>query len=161
MFGGWIEKIIRRTIKEITLDTETKFDAMHKKFRTVEELETEISKLKIEKSVMEEKMAREQREITHKLGLERMRQEQDTANSKKEIELTIREKNISAEEKRFTEQMDFQRKHLEGQINSLNVLVEKVFERLPQVSHHHETKTLRRINESTISEKLPEGTGNG
>src|SRR5262245_26070585 len=101
MFGNWISDIVKRTIKEITTESENKFEAMHKKFRTIESLEEEISRLKIEKSVKEEEFSRKEREITHKLGLERMRQEQDAVNTKREIELDIRERNISAEEKRF------------------------------------------------------------
>lgn len=144
MFGNWVSDIIKRTIKEMTIETENKFEAMHRRFRTIEELEAEISKLKIDKSVKEEEFARKEREVTHKLGLERMRQEQDAANTKKELELSIREKNISAEEKRFTEQMEFQRKTLEEKIASLNVLVEKVFEKIPSVTH--ETKTIKRLS---------------
>lgn len=143
MFSNWIGNIVRRTIKEITIDTETKFEQMHAKFRTIESLEQEISRLKIEKSVKEEEFARKEREITHKLGLERIRQEQDAVNTKRSIELDIREKNISAEEKRFLDQAEFQRKHLEAQIANLNGLVEKVFESIPKVTH--ETKTIKRI----------------
>lgn len=144
MFNNWITNIVRRTIKEITVDTENKFEAMHAKFRTIESLEQEISKLKIEKSVEEEKFARREREVTHKLGLERLRQEQEAASHKREAELDVREHNISAEEKRFTSQMEFERKHFEEKIQALNVLVEKVFEKIPQVSH--ETKVIKRIS---------------
>jgi len=147
MFNSWISGIVKRTIKEITLDTENKFEAMHSKFRTIESLEQEISRLKIDKSVREEEFARKEREITHKLGLERIRQEQDALVNKRNIELDIREKNISVEEKRFVEQIEFQRKHLEGQITSLNSLVEKVFEQIPKVSY--ETKTIKRITEGS------------
>lgn len=144
MFSNWVSEIIKRTIKEMTIDAENKFEQMHRRFRTIEELEAEISKLKIDKSVKEEEFARREREVTHKLGLERIRQEQDAVNSKKEMELNIREKNISAEEKRFTEQMEFQRKTLEEKIASLNILVEKVFEKIPTVSH--ETKVLKKLS---------------
>ena len=150
MFGNWIARIIRKTIAEITINTENKFEQMHLKFRTIESLEQEISKLKIEKSVEEEKFSRREREVTHKLGLERIRQEQDASANKKTMELEIREKNISADEVRFKSQMEFERKHLEQQISSLNILVEKVFEKLPQVSH--ETKVIKRLSGRTKDE---------
>lgn len=151
MFGNWISRIVRDTINQITVETENKFEVMHKKFRTIESLEAEISRLKIEKSVREEEFARREREVTHKLGLERMRQEQDSVNTKKEIELGIREKNLSNEEKRFRDQMEFQRTHLENQIASLNSLVEKVFEQMPKVTH--EIKTINRITGGSGEEK--------
>lgn len=147
MFDRWIDRVVKRVVNELTMETETKFEAMHKKFRTIESLEQEISRLKIEKSVREEEFARKEREITHKLGLERIRQEQDASNTKRTIELDIREKNISAEEKRFVQQMEFQRTHLEKQITTLNSLVEKVFEHMPKVSH--ETKVIKRLTEAT------------
>lgn len=135
MFNNFISNIVKRTIAEITISTENKFELMHIKFRTIEALEQEISRLKIDKSVKEEEFARREREVTHKLGLERIRQEQDAKNYKKETELDIREKNITAEEERFTKQMEFQRNMLEEKIGSLNVLVEKVFEKIPNVTH--------------------------
>jgi len=147
MFGNWVEKIVRKTIKEITVEAENKFDLMHSKFRTIESLESEISKLRIEKSVKEEEFARKEREVTHKLGLERLRQEQDNLSSKREALLNIKEHNLSAEEKRFKDQMEFERKHLEGQIKSLNVLVEKVFEKIPEVTH--QTKVIKRLTDAT------------
>lgn len=143
MFNNWIDKIVRKTVEQMTTDTENRFEQMHKKFRTIEALEQEISKLKIEKSVEEEKFARREREVTHKLGLERMRQEQDAVNSKKEMELNIREKNISAEEERFKKQMEFEREQLQNQINNLSILVQKVFDKIPEVTH--ETKTIKRL----------------
>jgi homoaconitase/3-isopropylmalate dehydratase large subunit len=148
MFSNWISDVVRRTIKEITLDTENKFEKMHSKFRTIESLEQEISKLKIDRSVIEE--------VTHKLGLERMRQEQDAKNNKKEMELSMREGNISAEEKRFKDQMEFERNQLEEQIKSLNVLVEKVFEKLPQVTHntHVEVKEIKRFGRGKLWERV-------
>lgn len=150
MFGGWIEKIVRRTIKELTIEAEDKFTAFHTRFRTIESLENEISKLKIEKSVREEEFARKEREITHKLGLERMRQEQDLEFSKRTVELQVKEQTMTADEKRFKEQMEFERKHLEGQIKSLEVLVTKVFEKIPEVTHNNTTikKLTGKANES-------------
>jgi hypothetical protein len=136
MFKNWVRDIVKDTVERISEDNVKKIDDMHRKFRTIESLEEEISKLKIEKSVKEEEFARRERDVTHKLGLERIRQEQDAEATKRTLQLDIREGNISAEEKRFREQMEFQRKHLEDQINSLNVLVEKVFEKLPQVTHN-------------------------
>lgn len=146
MFGNYVKRIVQQTIQQLTMDTETKFEAMHKKFRTIESLEQEISKLKIEKSVKEEEFARHERDVTHKLGLERMRQEQDAEASKKLMQLEVREQNLSAEEKRFKDQLKFEREHLQDQIKNLNVLVEKVFEKLPQVSHEYKTIERRASN---------------
>jgi len=144
MFDNWMGYLAKRIVKEFQSDSEVRLEKMYSRFRTVEALEMEISKLKIEKSQFEEEMNRREREVTHKLGLERIRQEQDTVHAKRELEVAMREKNIGEQEKRFAEQMKFTKEALEEKIASLNVLVEKVFEKIPDVKH--ETKTIKRIS---------------
>jgi hypothetical protein len=145
-FRNSLEKMVRMTIEHIYSDTENKFN---KQLRLIDEIETlkqKLETLRIEKARKDEEYNMREREVTHKLGLERIRQEQDAVNYKKEIELEIREGNLITSEKQFKDQMEFQRKQLQDQIIGLQSLVEKVFEKIPEV--RHETKTIKRITGS-------------
>ena|SRR3989304_3838602 len=147
LFRNPIRELVKVAVEKIYTDTENKYNERLKLIDSLENLRDEVEKLLIEKSRREEEYNRREREITHKLGLERIRQEQDNENYKKEIELNIREGNLSASEKQFKSQMEFQRKQLEEQIKGLQALVEKVFEKIPDVKH--ETRIVKRITEGS------------
>jgi len=147
LFRNPIRELVKVAVEKIYTDTENKYNERLRLIDSLEGLRGEVEKLIIEKSRREEEYNRREREITHKLGLERIRQEQDNENYKKEIELNIREGNLSASEKQFKSQMEFQRKQLEEQIKGLQALVEKVFEKIPDVKH--ETRIVKRITEGS------------
>lgn len=138
-----MERIVKEAVEKVYTDSENKYNERLRLIDTQEKLKEEIESLRIEKGRREEEFNKREREVTHKLGLERMRQEQENVTHKKEVELNIREGNLSAHEKQFKDQMEFQRKQLEDQIRGLQALVEKVFEKIPDVKH--ETKTIKRI----------------
>lgn len=138
MFGfiqNPIDRIIKAAVERVYQDTNNTVAKNLGLLEDITRLREELESLRIEKGRKEEEYVREKREVTHKLGLDRMRQEQEAANHKTEIELKIREGNLASSEERFKQQMDFQREQLQSQINGLQTLVEKVFEKIPDVKH--------------------------
>lgn len=106
----------------------------------ITKLKGEIEDLKLSKDRKEEEFSRREREVEHKIGLERLRQEQEVAaqkreaeQAKKQVELTVREANLEAEKIRFADQMNFHQKQMEGQISGLQQLVGQLLERLPSM----------------------------
>lgn len=94
-------------------------------------LKCEIVRLEVERDKKKEEWDRREREVEHKIGLERKRQEFEIEQSKRETTVSIREQNLAADRERFKQQMDFERAHLQKQIESLNKLVEQLLARLP------------------------------
>lgn len=97
-------------------------------------LREEIETLKIEKGRKEEEFARKEREIEHKVGLERKRQEFELTSGKKEAELNVREENLKADRKRFEDQMRFHEKRFTEEVTYLKDMIGQVMERLPNVA---------------------------
>jgi len=159
---GWFksptERLVERIAEKINLDAELRLKNNINLIDEITSLKEQIETLRIEKGRKEEEFARREREVSHKLGLERVRQEQDAANHKREIELEIKSGNLKASEERFKDQMEFQRKQLENQISNLQGLVQKVFEKIPEV--RHETKVIQRIGDgNTNDNKSDDGEG--
>jgi len=101
---------------------------------TVVELKRKVEDLKISEDRINEKHARERREVEHSVGLQRKRQEFELESAKRDTELTVREENLHAEQDRFDRDMNFQREELSKQVMYLKELIEKTFERLPSAS---------------------------
>ena len=102
-----------------------------KEFGSIEELKKEVARLTIEKDQKQEEWSRREREVEHKVGPERKRQEFEIEQARRETSLKVREENLTADKERFKAEMEFQRKHLEGEIGALRELVGKMLERLP------------------------------
>lgn len=98
---------------------------------TVAGLREQIETLRIEKGRREEEIERKERDITHKVGLERKRQEFEVEQAKRETMVTLREENLTADRKRFEDEMSFTRKRFEEEVGYLRVMVGQVLERLP------------------------------
>lgn len=101
-------------------------------------LVTEIVELKKEKSDLEvsvssitEKHERREREIEHKLGLERMRQEQELKNGLREQAVKLKEENLSADKARFEGQMKFHEDRFKEEVGYLKEMLGQIIERLP------------------------------
>lgn len=105
-------------------------DAMQQGLSAVE-LRKQISQLEIDRDKKLEEFQRREREVEHKIGLERKRQEFEIEHAQKSTEVKVREENLAADKQRFKEEMEFQRKHLQGEIDSLRGLVGNLLERLP------------------------------
>jgi uncharacterized small protein (DUF1192 family) len=94
-------------------------------------LRQEVEKLTIERDRKQEEYDRREREIEHKVGLERKRQEFEITQAKRETTVVIREENLAADKQRFEEQMAFHQERFEEEVKSLRKLVNKMMERLP------------------------------
>lgn len=97
----------------------------------VKSLRTQVETLEIEKSKREEDFARREREIQHKIGLERERQKFETESAKREASLTIREENLDADRKRFEGQMEFHQERFTKEVGYLKEIIGQLAERLP------------------------------
>jgi hypothetical protein len=115
-----LKKAIRDAVSEVNQDAEKAID-----------LKRKIAAMEVEQAKKAEEWARREREVEHKIGLERKRQEFEITQSKRETTVEVREQNLAADKERFKAEMDFQRKHLEGEISSLRELVNEMMKRLP------------------------------
>jgi hypothetical protein len=109
--------------------------------KSVIDLKRQITDLEIAKAKIVEDNAREKREVTHMVGLERKRQEFEAEQALKGIEtareeaiLEVREENLKAERVAFEKSMDFQQKRFEKEVGYLKDLMGQILERLPTVN---------------------------
>lgn len=110
----------------------------------VSRLEDDLGRLKIEKSQIEEKYARREREIEHKLGLERQRQEQELKLKEREVTVKVREENLTADKKRFEEQMKFMTDRMVTENNQLQGMIKPLLEALPKMTIKQEVGNSRK-----------------
>lgn len=125
------ELIVKRALYNALREAEGQFVEQRDFKRDILKLKTELSELLIEKSRKDEEFAKREREIEHKVGLERKRQEFEIQQAKRETTVNVREENLEADKERFKSEMDFQRQHLQGEIASLRDLVNNMLKRLP------------------------------
>lgn len=97
----------------------------------VKALREEVEKLEVEKGRREEERARKDREIEHKIGLERKRQEFELESGKKDAILKVREENLAADRKRFEEQMKFHDERFTAEVGYLKDMLGEIVKRLP------------------------------
>lgn len=133
-----LREIVSQTVEQVVLNSQERVKRDLDGFKTVADLQDRITKtreeietLRIEKARREEEFARKEREVEHKVGLERKRQEFEITQAKRETELTVREENLTADRKRFEEQMGFLTERFEGEVKYQRELLTKVLERLP------------------------------
>ena len=126
-----VKRLLRAALDEANTDASRRAQEFMSKYRTVADLEKEISRLGIEADRKKEEWDRREREIEHKIGLERKRQEFEITQAKRETTVVVREENLAADKERFKAEMDFQRKRLEEEVASLRTLVGQMLERLP------------------------------
>lgn len=100
----------------------------------VKDLREQVEKLEIAKARKEEEFARREREIEHKVGLERKRQEQELAAAQREAVLKVREENLAADRKRFEDAMAFHEKRFTEEVGYLKEMIGTLAERLPNVN---------------------------
>lgn len=112
--------------------------------KEVNKLQDDLSRLKIEKSQIEEKYARREREIEHKLGLERQRQEQELVLKEREVTVKLREENLTADKKRFEEQMKFMTDRMVQENNQLQGMIKPLLEALPKMTIKENIGTSRK-----------------
>ena len=95
------------------------------------DLRGEIETLKIEKATIKEEHSRKDREIEHKVGLQRTRQTMEVEIAKRETTVQVREENLVAQEDRFKEHMDFLTGRLEGEVKYQREMIADMIERMP------------------------------
>lgn len=97
----------------------------------VKALRGEVETLEIAKGRKEEEFARKEREVEHKVGLERKRQEQELTLAKRESTVTVREENLKADRGRFEDQMKFQEERFTKEVGYLKEMLGEIVQRLP------------------------------
>ena len=102
--------------------------------RKVRGLQEQIEKLEIEKGRKDEEFARKEREVEHKVGLERKRSEFEVVASKREAILSVKEENLAADRKRFEDQMEFHERRFSEEVGYLKAIIGELAERLPSLS---------------------------
>lgn len=100
-----------------------------------DKLKRQITDLEVEKSKIDERNARERREVEHKVGLLKQKQEHDTEHAKRMAILEVKEENLKHEKKVFDDQMKFREDQFDKQFATLKGLTEKIFEHLPNVNY--------------------------
>lgn len=131
---GWVVPffISRDELRELVREAvDQVFEGDDDGEETVSSLREQIETLRIEKGRREEEIARKEREITHKVGLERTRQEFEVEQAKRETTVTLREENLKADRERFTTEMAFTTERFKEEVGYLKDMVGKVLERLP------------------------------
>lgn len=131
---------LKKQIAELKLNRE----AAERRLELADEavkLKEQIETLKIEKGRITEDNAREKREVTHMVGLERKRQEFEAEQAKKSVEtaraeaiLTVREENLSQEREAFEAHMKFQNDRFQSEVGYLKELMGQILDRLPTVN---------------------------
>jgi len=133
---------LRDTIREVTeavvrdalddaADTVRRYREITRLQDTVTSLKKEIETLTIEKDRKEEDFARREREIEHKVGLEKKRSEFERDAAKREATLELREEALGAKEEAFRERMEFLTTRFEEEVTYQRDVLEKVLARLP------------------------------
>lgn len=97
----------------------------------VADLKKKLANMEIEHGKKVEGWDRREREIEHKIGLERKRQEFEIEQAKRETTVKVREENLTADKERFKAEMEFQRERLSGEVDALRKLVDQMLQRLP------------------------------
>lgn len=100
----------------------------------VKTLREQVETLEMEKARKDEEHARKVREVEHKVGLERKRQEFEVEAAKRDATLTVREENLASDRKRFEDQMSFHEKRFTQEVGYLKDLMTEVMKRLPEVT---------------------------
>jgi hypothetical protein len=94
--------------------------------KKVVSLKEELRDLEIGKKAVEADHAEETREIEHKIGLEKKRQEFETDTAKREAIVAVKEENLEADKARFENQMEFIQNRFSEEVGYLKEIVGQV-----------------------------------
>jgi hypothetical protein len=129
-----VTDVVREILGKALADTESLLGKLRSSFdiaKHVTELREQLETLKIEKARKDEEFAKREREIEHKVGLERKRQEFEIQQSKREAVVSVQEENLKADRKRFEEQLKFHEDRFTQEVKYLKDMVTEVLKRLP------------------------------
>lgn len=109
--------------------------------KTANDLREQIATLTIQKDQIVENNAREKREVTHMVGLERKRQEFEAEQAmkgidqaRKEAVLEVKTENLKLEREAFKKEMDFREERFKKEVGYLKDLMGQILDRLPTVT---------------------------
>lgn len=125
-----IQRITRSVINDVQIGLD-KIKSYTDLTEKVKDLRETIETLKIERSRIQEEHAKREREIEHKLGLERKRQEMELELAKREAVLDVNEKNLQSERDQFEKQMEFIQERMATETGYLKDMIGEVLARLP------------------------------
>lgn len=128
---GQIDILARRIAHEIREKLAAGFQDTMAMLGEREKLKLQVEDLKIEKGRILEEQERRDREIEHKVGLERKRQEFEIDAAKREAILEVREEALEAEREAFEENMEFMQDRFEKEVVYQRELLQDVLKRLP------------------------------
>lgn len=146
MFGLWgkasdfslFETRLESAVRTILVEELGQAEERIKALRQVGVLEDKIHSLKetvadleIQRAKKKEEFDRREREIEHKVGLQKKRTEFEVESARKEALLDVREENLVKDRKRFDEHMEFYKQQMETQTTYLKELVEAALARTP------------------------------
>lgn len=97
----------------------------------VKELRDDVAKLERDKAAQEDEIDRREREIEHKIGLERKRQAFELESGTRDAVLKVREENLKADRDRFAEQMKFHNDRFTAEVGYLKEMLSEIVKRLP------------------------------
>lgn len=98
------------------------------------DLRREVERLKKAADEQKETMARETREIEHKLGLARKQQEFEAQKAKDEAVLEARKENLKAQEDLAKREIEIIRSSLNDHMESQAAILKQVMDRLPNIT---------------------------
>ncbi|KKK65028.1 hypothetical protein LCGC14_2978260 [marine sediment metagenome] len=121
-----LESAIEKAVRKIVEDAMNDAQSILRDVKTVADLRKQINNLEIDKGKIEEKNERKERELEHKIGLEKKRQEQELEIGKREAVVTVKEENLTADKERFDEQLGFHEERFTEEVGYLKDIVGKV-----------------------------------
>lgn len=144
-----IEAVVREIVTKALANTEGMLSKLRQAFSLEEQivkLKEELETQKIEKARKDEEFARREREIEHKVGLERKRQEFEIGQAKREASVTIREENLKQDRERFEKQLKFHEDRFTAEVGYLKEMLGDMMKRLPsaEITTHIESGSKRR-----------------
>jgi hypothetical protein len=122
-----VEASVERIVKQALADADSTLARLGDLTKLREEIET----LKIEKGRKEEERSRREREVEHKVGLERKRQEMEVSLAKREAVLAAKEEALQADRKRFEDQLQFHEKRFTEEVGYLKEMIGSLAKKLP------------------------------
>lgn len=131
MFNDRITELIKASVRKAMEDALHSTEETLGANKKIVELRKDIVKLEIERDRIVEERERRDREIEHKIGLERKRQESEIEIARRETTVKVREENLGAAEARFKKDMEFMTDRMKGEVEALRSMVGKMMERLP------------------------------
>lgn len=133
-----IEKAVSTAVENIFGAKASQIARDLDRIKSIADLDAEITALKDEVEGLNRQRARKQeefdrkdREIEHKIGLEKNRQEFEVDQAKREATVEVQEQSLAAKETASEERMKFQHDRFIKEVEYQRGLVEKMLGRLP------------------------------